>query len=182
MIELSELVAPGHTALLTVEVQRFVVGDESAIPALADAVATGGVLERIAALCRAARAAGVPVLHCTAESRLDGLGGNRNARLFALARRGRPPADAAPSNAPARLEVHPAIGVEPSDLLMPRIHGASPMTATSVDPVLRNLGVTTIVGTGVSVNVALLGLAIEAVNRGYQMVLPRDATAGVDAD
>jgi biuret amidohydrolase len=54
------------------------------------------------------------------------------------------------------------------------------MTDTSVDPILRNLGVSTVVGTGVSVNVALLGLAFEAVNRGYQIVLPRDATAGVD--
>jgi biuret amidohydrolase len=53
------------------------------------------------------------------------------------------------------------------------------MTGTSVDPVLRNLGVTTIVGTGVSVNIAIMGLAFEAVNLGYQLVLPRDATAGV---
>ena len=53
------------------------------------------------------------------------------------------------------------------------------MTGTQVDSLLRNMGVTTIVGTGVSVNVALLGLAFEAVNLGYQLVLPADATAGV---
>ena len=54
------------------------------------------------------------------------------------------------------------------------------MTNTSLDPVLRNLGVQTIVATGVSVNVALLGLAFEGVNHGYQVVIPRDAVAGVD--
>ncbi len=32
-----------------------------------------------------------------------------------------------------------------------------------------------------SVNLALMGLAFEAVNLGYQIVLPRDAVAGVGA-
>jgi nicotinamidase-related amidase len=41
------------------------------------------------------------------------------------------------------------------------------------------MGVTTIVVTGVSVNVAVLATVIEGVNRGYQVVLPRDAVAGV---
>ena len=180
-VDVASLVAPGHTAVVTVEVQRVVVGDGAAIPELAETVAAGGVLDRIAAVCRGARAVGVPVLHCTAERRPDGLGANRNARLFALARRaGDRPGAAA--GRPSPLEVHPAVGVEESDLLMPRLHGVSPMTGTSVDPVHRNLGVTTIVATGVSVNVALLGLAFEAVNLGYQVVIPRDATAGVGTE
>ena len=40
----------------------------------------------------------------------------------------------------------------------------------------------TIVGIGVSVNVGMLDFAMDAVNAGYQMVLPRDAVAGVPAD
>ena len=45
------------------------MGETSRIPAvLAVAATAGGVLERIAVLCRGAREAGVPVLHCTAES------------------------------------------------------------------------------------------------------------------
>ena len=47
---------------------------------------------------------------------------------------------------------------------------------------LRNLGVTTIVGVGVSVNIGMTNFAFDAVNRGYQMVMPRDAVAGVPAD
>jgi nicotinamidase-related amidase len=42
--------------------------------------------------------------------------------------------------------------------------------------------VTTIVGVGVSVNVGMTNLAFDAVNRGYQIVMPRDAIAGVPAD
>jgi nicotinamidase-related amidase len=172
--DLAALVAPGHTALLTVEVQRGVVGERSLLPPLAAAVAAGGVLERIAGMCRAARAAGIPVLHCTAETRPDGLGSNRNARVFALTRRAGPPPPGSGVS-----DVHPAVGVEPADFVLPRLHGLSPMAGTSLDAILRNLGVTTIVATGVSVNVALLGLTFDAVNRGYQLVLARDATAGV---
>jgi nicotinamidase-related amidase len=53
------------------------------------------------------------------------------------------------------------------------------MGGTDLDPVLRNLGVTTIVGVGVSVNVAITNFAMDAVNNGYQFVIPRDAVAGV---
>jgi nicotinamidase-related amidase len=167
-------VAPGHTALVTSEVQENVVGDSTRLPELAAAVAAGGVLARIARLCRGARDVGIPVLHCTTESRPDRLGSNHNARLFGVSRRaGAPPAGSRP------FDVHPAVGVEPVDFVLPRLHGLSPLAETSLDAILRNLGVTTIVATGVSVNVALLGLTFDAVNRGYQVVLVRDATAGV---
>jgi biuret amidohydrolase len=156
-------------------VQENVVGETSRLPALAGAVAAGRVLENIAQLCRAARRGGVPVLHCTTESRPDRLGSNNNARLFALSRRAAPPK---PGSRP--FAVHPRVGPQPDDFFLPRLHGLSPMAGTSLDAVLRNIGVTTIVATGVSVNVALLGLTFDAVNLGYQVVLPRDATAGVD--
>jgi nicotinamidase-related amidase len=74
------------------------------------------------------------------------------------------------------------VGVEPSDFVMARLHGLSPLAGTSLDAVLRNMGITTIVATGVSVNVALTGLTFDAVNLGYQLVLVRDATAGVGND
>ncbi len=56
------------------------------------------------------------------------------------------------------------------------------MSGTDLDAVLRNLGVTTIVVTGVSVNIAVTNLVMEAVNLGYDVVLPRDAVCGVPAD
>ncbi|HYL53198.1 MAG TPA: isochorismatase family protein, partial [Acidimicrobiia bacterium] len=63
-----------------------------------------------------------------------------------------------------------------------RYHGLGPMTGTQLDPILRNFGATTIVGVGVSVNIGMTNLAMDAVNRGYQVVMPRDAIAGVPAD
>lgn len=175
-IDLRDLVEPSRTALLTVEVQEATVGSRAALPALAEAVASSDMLPNIAALARRARTVGVPVVHCTAESRPDGFGANRNSKLFALAAKARTGAPAPPGT----FAVHPAIGPEPTDLVLPRLHGASPMAGTSLDAVLRNEGISTVVVTGVSVNVAVLGLVFEAVNRAYQVVVPRDAVCGVD--
>jgi nicotinamidase-related amidase len=82
----------------------------------------------------------------------------------------------------AAVQVPEEIGVDPADLVLPRYHGVGPMTGTQLDSILRNLGATTIVGVGVSVNIGMTNLAFDAVNRGYQIVMPRDAIAGVPAD
>ena len=74
------------------------------------------------------------------------------------------------------------LGPEPEDLVLTRTHGLDPMAGTDLDPVLRNLGVRTIVVTGVSVNVAVTNLVMDAVNRGYDVVLPRDAVCGIPQD
>ena len=57
----------------------------------------------------------------------------------------------------------------------------SPFSGTSLDTWLRSLHVDTVVATGVSVNLGVLGLAIEACNLGYQVVVPRDTVAGIPA-
>jgi len=171
------LLAPARTALITVEVQDGVVGEHSVVPSLA--ASAEPILPRIAALAASARAAGVTVIHCTVDARGDGKGASHNARVFGVGGRRE---GIARSGAFHRGTVHAAIGATDADLVMARLHGASPMAGTSLDPVLRNLGVTTVVATGVSVNVAVLGLTFEAVNLGYHVVIPRDAVAGVDAD
>jgi nicotinamidase-related amidase len=55
----------------------------------------------------------------------------------------------------------------------------TPFTSTSLDQILRNLGIRTVVATGVSVNLGVLGMAMSAMDLGYQVVIPRDAVAGV---
>jgi nicotinamidase-related amidase len=171
-LDLRSLVDPTHTALVTQEIQRGVVGDLSALPELA--AAARPVLPNVARLVRAARKAGVPVVHCTAERRADGLGANRNARIFQYMARAE--TKLLPGSPAA--EVVPEVGVAESDLVLARIHGLSPFQGTELDFVLRNLDVRTIVGVGVSVNVAIQNLAFDAVNAGYQVVIPRDAVAG----
>ncbi|MFQ5514425.1 MAG: cysteine hydrolase [Myxococcota bacterium] len=170
---LEKLVAPEHTALVVQECQRGVMGDLAALPALARAAA-GPVLENLVRLVSAARRAGVLVVHCTALRRADGVGSNHNARIFRYMahaeRRLEPGSPAA--------EIVPEIEVVPSDLVLSRLHGLSPLQGTELDAILRNRGVRTIVGVGVSVNVAIQNLSFDAVNAAYQMVVPRDAVAG----
>jgi nicotinamidase-related amidase len=175
MPELRDLVEPSRTALVTQEIQRGVVGDLSQLPELAKAAAA--VLPRIARLVEAARAAGVPVIHCTAERRADGLGANRNARLFQYMAKA--PVKLLPGSDAAAIV--PEVKVAESDLVLPRLHGLSPFQGTELDSILRNRGVTTIVGVGVSVNVAIPNFTFDAVNAAYQMVIPRDAVAGFPA-
>ncbi len=172
-LDLAELVVPAHTALVTQECQRAVMGDLSALPELA-AAAKGEVVTNIVRLVEAARPAGVRVIHCTALRRADGLGANANARLFQYMARAESPL--LPGSAAA--ELIPEIHVDESDLVLPRLHGLSPFQGTELDFVLRNAGVRTIVGVGVSVNVAITNLALDAVNASYQVVIPRDAVAG----
>lgn len=176
-IDLDELLAPEACALVVQECQRGVVGDLSGLPALAEN-ARKGMLSAIADLLRVGRAAGVSVLHCTAERRPDGRGANRNARLFQHMDRVPHPLF---TGSPAA-EIVPEIPVEESDLVLARLHGLSPFQGTELDPILRNLGIRTIVGVGVSVNVAIQNLAFDAVNAGYQVVIPRDAVAGFPED
>lgn len=175
-VDLRDLVDPAHTAVVTQELQGGVVGPDSALPALARAAA--GVLAPVHRLVVAARAAGVPVLHCVAERREDGLGSNQNARLFKGVLKS--PVRLLPGSPAAA--VVPEVGVEDTDLVLHRLHGLGPMAGTDLDPVLRNLGVTTIVGVGVSVNIGMTNFVMDAVNAGYQFVLPRDGVAGVPAD
>lgn len=175
-LDLRCLADPSHTALVTQEIQRGVVGDLSQLPELAENARIA--LPRIAALVRAARAAGVPVIHCTAERRADGVGANHNARIFQYMAKA--PVKLLPGSDAA--QIVPEVDVQDSDLVLPRLHGLSPFQGTELDFLLRNLGVTTIVGVGVSVNVAITNLAFDAVNAGYQIVIPRDAVAGFPRD
>jgi biuret amidohydrolase len=170
---LSELLNPTTTALVTQECQGGVIGPEAGLPFLAEE-ARREAIPNIAQLLVHARAARVTVVHCLIHRRPDGRGSNSNARLFAAGKSFS--ADLSPGSAGG--SVLPDFGPEPDDLVLTRTHGVGPMTGTDLDSVLRNLGIKTIVGVGVSVNVAITNFAMDAVNRGYQFVLPRDAVSG----
>ncbi|KPC65718.1 cysteine hydrolase family protein [Streptomyces albus] len=168
---------PATTALLTVECQRGVVGPDCALPELAEQVRESGALDRVARLVAAAHAADVQVVHAIAERRPDGRGSGRNARLFRAAEK-LPVRQLTGSSA---VQVADPVPVADADLVVRRLHGLSPLAGTDVDPLLRNLGIRTVVITGVSANVAVPNAVFDAVNLGYTAVVPADAIAGVPA-
>ncbi|MFF7449545.1 MULTISPECIES: isochorismatase family protein [unclassified Streptomyces] len=176
--QLRELLDPRSTVLLTVECQQGVVGTDSALPELAEEARRSGALAHVARLVAAAHDSGVQVIHAIAERRPDGRGANRNARLFRAAER----LPVQQLSGTGAVRVAAPIEVREEDLVVRRLHGLSPIQGTDVDPLLRNLGCRTLVVTGVSANVAVPNAVFDAVNRGYHVVVPADAIAGVPSD
>ena len=173
---LVELAAPAHTAVITQECQGAVIGPNAGLAMLAQE-ARRVALPNITRLLPAARAAGVRVVHCLVQRRPDGLGSNHNAKIFAI---GRGDVDIIPGTPGA--SVLPELGPEPTDLVLSRWHGVGPMGGTDLDAVLRNLGVSTIVVVGVSLNIAIPNVVMDAVNAAYRVIVPRDAVAGIPTE
>jgi biuret amidohydrolase len=175
-IDLAEIAAPGHTAIVTQELQGAVVGPNAGLAVLAKE-ARREALPNIERLLPAGRAAGVRIVHCLVQKRPDGLGSNHNARIFAMSGTA---VDISPGSEGATLL--PEFGPTPDDVVLARWHGVGPMGGTDLDAILRNLGVTTIVAVGVSVNIAITNLVMDAVNAAYRVVVPRDAVAGIPTE
>lgn len=171
---LTALLDPSDCVLVTQEIQGGVVGPEAGLPQLAEE-AQREALPNIGRLLEAARGAGVQVVHCIVERRADGRGSNENCRLFQMGKRF--PVDLTPGSPGAT--ILPELGPAPEDIVLTRSTGLGPMGGTDLDSVLRNLGAKVVVAVGVSVNVAITNFVMDAVNRGYWVVLPRDAVAGV---
>jgi nicotinamidase-related amidase len=164
-----------HTAVLTMELQRGVCGDLAPAPHLSRAVDEAKVATAAMRLVDAARQHGVTVVHCMFTIRGDGAGTSFDSPLMAAAaadptllRQGQPSA-----------ELLPGLGPEPGDLVSERHHGLTPFTGTDLGDRLRSLGVTRVVACGVSLNVGIPGLAIEAVGEGFSVVVATDAVVGL---
>lgn len=177
-IELAELADPRHTALLVMEMQRGVVGDLATFPELAAVCAERAVVAHAARTAVAARATGMRVVQCTAAFRADRAGSHTGNCPFIKVLL-RDPAHMLEGT--GAVEVLPEL-LDAADLESRRYHGFSPFTGTSLDQTLRALGIRTVVATGLSLNLGIPGLCLEAVNLGYRVVVVTDAVAGVPAD
>jgi len=174
MPSLEELVTPGKAAILTMEMQRGVIGDLATIRPLADLVSSEGIPGRLGGLLEAARRRDVPVVHCRAGFRRDRRGSYPNVPMVNAMLRD---PDYLVMGEPAT-DVIPELGPAETDLDSARLHGMSPFIGTQLDPTLRSLGVTTVIATGVSLNVGIPGMTIEAINHGYHVVLVTDCVTG----
>ena len=171
--DIAPLVDPAHTVLLLQECQKGVIGPLSNLPEMAEA-AQKEMIPNVVRLVAAARQAGVRVIHATAAHPPDMWGANSNARVF----HGVLKSPVKLTLGTEAVEVLDEIGVEGDDMLFFRQHGLSPMQGTELDSLMRNAGVTTIVLAGVSANIAIPNTTFDAVNRSYQVVIPRDAISG----
>lgn len=164
--------SPESTALVVVECQNGVVGPGSSLPDLA--VAAKPILPEIGRMARAARKSGARVVHLTYVPAFDNQSSNRNTPVLAAIQ------DQNAHWAPGHhtTQVADEIGAEPDDFVLPRHTGISPAHRTELFPLLRNIGVTTVVLAGVSLNIAIPVTAAELADEGFRVVIARESVAG----
>jgi nicotinamidase-related amidase len=183
MPTLAELVDPAHTTIVTMELQKGIVGDEALLPVLPLVVEETGILHTAGRVLRAGRAAGAKVVHATMRERPDGAGQAVNCRIFAMAEKRRAEVGYSPTDqGRPGCELVDELDAQASDIEVPRMHGMTPFTGTELDAVVRNLGTRTIVLMGVSLNLGIMGAALSALDLGYQVVVVRDAVVGIPVE
>lgn len=166
-----------RAGLVLVECQMQMIGDEAAAAGanLAQQAVERDIVGHIVNVLDAFRSRHLPVVHCTFDTRRDMAGTSINSPLFGRRWKQRSP------EPDGRLDdnpIHPKLGPAQQDFVLSRQHGLEAFHDTELDSVLRNQRVETIVLCGVSTNIAIPGTALGGVNRGYQMIVPEDCTAG----
>jgi nicotinamidase-related amidase len=174
--EMSDLsLCTDRVALLLVEMQNDIVheshvGERGLGGVLAMQVQKRGVIPKLQTLTAAARARGVPVLYVN----FCGKPGfpRPNTRLHRLS-----------ASKPRLVEgtwgvqVHEALTPQPQDFVLERTVGVDGSYGTQLYPVLRQLGRSTMIMTGVSTNLAVEGIVRASVNRGFDVVVVEDCCA-----
>lgn len=160
---------PATTAIVNMELAEGILGPHSILPSLAASAAEGGIVDHVAGLLDAARRVGARIFYCMDGSRFD----------LNFAR-----TDSVPVEMPKEITWSaghgpPVAALTPhdEDLVMYREHGYTGFYTTPLDAYLRKMGTTTLIITGISLNIAVVGTAIEALNRGYQVIVPSDCVA-----
>jgi nicotinamidase-related amidase len=171
-VSLENYLQPGKVAVVLCEVQERTIGEsapwQELLPSAARKV---NLVANAARINDAARAHKAPVFHSTAGYQENFFGMNRNGRLYGAARK-------TMSGPDPKLDApFPAV-YKKGDIILPRYTGLSPMWDSGLDSMLRNEGITTLILVGVSVNFAILNLCMDASNRAYQVIIPKDAVAG----
>jgi nicotinamidase-related amidase len=153
---------PARTALVVVDLQQGIL----ALPAAPHTASE--VVERAAALCRAARAAGVIVVMVRVTPSPDG--------ADALQPVADLPPMAPPQLPPDWAELAPELDTRPGDLIITKRQWGA-FYGTELDLQLRRRGVDTLLLCGISANIAIESTARDAYERAYNLVLVEDCIA-----
>lgn len=155
------------TALVVIDLQRGIL----ALPAAPYSAAE--VLERAAALCRAARKFGSTVVLVRVTPSAD-----RGDALQPLADL---PALSAHQLPADWAELAPELGMQPGDVFITKRQWGA-FYGTELDLQLRRRGVDTIILCGVSANIGVESTARDAYERAYNLIVVEDAAAARTAE
>jgi len=166
---------PGRAALCIVEMQNDIVhesniGKRGIGGVLAAQVQKRGVIAKLQGVIAAARARAVPILYIN----FCGKPGFPRPNTLIHRRSQRQPML---MEGTWGVETHAAIAPRPEDFVLERTVGVDGSYGTQLYPVLRMLGRTTMLMSGVSTNLAVEGIVRASVNRGFDMVLIEDCCA-----
>jgi nicotinamidase-related amidase len=165
-----------RAALLISECQQGMIVEEfrGARDELARQAEEREIVPAIAELAEGFRRVGQPVVHSHLVPRTDWSGFRVNCALAGVLRRTGVVQEGHPGSEP-----HPGLRPQPGDYVVRRRTGVTSFYGTEIDALLRAEEVRTVVVVGVSTNMAVFGSVLEAVNRGYNAVVPLDCIAGV---
>ncbi len=181
-IALKTYTNPKKTAILVCDSDNYHLAKSGpvAIPELRDIAFQRGIIPKMAALNDAARHAGGKIFYRRMLRWPNSAGAIHNTPMArALAKTN----SADLTLGSKSLEIIPDLAPQPGDFFYEISHGA--MTSfhdSGLDSLLRNMGIETVIPIGVSINVAIVGATIEAVNRNYKCIVPMDCVSGVPAD
>ena len=164
---------PSRCGLVLFECQEAVIGPKSMLKGLLEDVREKKLVDNLSQLLASARRAGVFVAYCNMAFRPDGLAAPNTPRSDNMPRPEGPPAPPGPVS-PVVDPLQPL----PLEPVFERIHGMSAFFGTPLDTCFRDLGITTFIPTGVSLNIGIPASTVEALNRGFRIVVPQDCVAG----
>jgi nicotinamidase-related amidase len=171
---------PDRAALCLVEMQNDIVhesnvGKRGLGGVLAAQVQKRGVIPKLAAVVAAARGRGVPVVYVN----FCGKPGFPRPNTLLHKRSGREPRLV---EGTWGVRIHEALAARPEDFVLERTVGVDGSYGTQLYPVLRMLGRTTMLMSGVSTNLAVEGIVRASVNRGFDVVVMEDCCASYPDD
>lgn len=165
------------TAVLVVDMQNDNVHADGAFASTGAAAhaASQNVVANVGEVLAAARAAEIPVFHNVIVVRPERPVGGTNAPIFRMLG---PESLKAGSWGAAIVD-----GLEPraDELVLERIR-MSAFHGTSLDVMLRNLGITDVIVVGVWTNMAVEHTARDAADHGYRVTVVSDATSSINAE
>jgi nicotinamidase-related amidase len=166
-----------RVALLINECQLGLLDPQHAVfPAIYSQATERGIVPKIAALADAFRQAGQPVIYINMEHRADYAGVSINHAVVAYVVKIGGLREGTPSVA-----VVPELAPQACDHVVRRYSGMTAFYGNHLDQLLRNLNITTVVPAGVSTDVAVPGMVLGALDRGFRVVIAEDCIAGTSA-
>jgi nicotinamidase-related amidase len=155
--------------------ENLLLPEKAILPGLAAHAHAIGLIDRLAEFFKEARRVGTRVYYITDERRADGYGQPGNVMVKVR------PSDDRASQLDHALRHGPIVAEltpHPEDVWLKREQGMTGFFSTPLNTYLSNAGVQTVILTGVSANVGVNGTAIEAMNRGYRVIVAQDGIAG----